>query len=199
MQNHGCSLNLPWLRKVLKEVHYYYIAFQPLLTLSWHFFLKILYVYFRESEEGEKGRITSRFHAELGVRRGAWSSLPRDHDLGWNQESDAWSVEPPRCPSLFPFWDHWSSFLVLNSLRLQGTIIKQKGDERGTRDRVQFPCYRRGQGHQGPFGWRESLRIIQPVRCESDTWLWPQTTTSVPLSWYGSVSLIRSHLTTRRF
>ena len=30
-----------------------------------------------------------------------WISQPRDHDLGWNQESDTQPTEPPGCPLHF--------------------------------------------------------------------------------------------------
>lgn len=82
----------------------------PKLTLSkkWTVFFLKVYLFQRQSTfaptgEGrrEEERLSSGLCAERGAQHGAQRSRPRDHDLRWDQESDAQSTEPPRCPCIF--------------------------------------------------------------------------------------------------
>ena len=47
----------------------------------------------------ERKRILSRLYTQHGAYHGAQSHELWDHDLSWNQESDAYLIEPPMCPN----------------------------------------------------------------------------------------------------
>ena len=77
-----------------------------LYTDTLHFFLFLIFIYFRERERGSAS--WGRGEAEGGnlkqtpcwAQSLTWGSIswPWDHNLSRNQESDTQPTEPPRCP-----------------------------------------------------------------------------------------------------
>ena len=68
----------------------------------------------REQEGGRESQAGSgTVSAEPEV--GAQSHKPRDHDLSWNQESDAQRTEPPWCPKFCTLngWSVWHVNYIL--------------------------------------------------------------------------------------
>ena len=61
--------------------------------------------------EGERQNPKQNLHCQPGAQCRSPTQEPWDHELSWNQESDALPAEPPRCPTAEVWHSHRWEYL----------------------------------------------------------------------------------------